>query len=87
MASARWQQVQQVFCAAIECSDADRAALFARECGEDAGLRREVESLLAAHERSGLVDQLASKTHGARDVARAAARNSTGREDLSRSIQ
>lgn len=61
MAAVRWQQVQQVFCAAIECADADREALFARECGEDDGLRREVESLLAAHERSGLVDQLASK--------------------------
>ena len=46
--------------AAIECSDAEREALFVRECGQDAGLRREVESLLAAHERSGLVDQLAA---------------------------
>ena len=61
MPAARWLQVQHVFSAAIECSNAEREALFARECAQDEGLRREVETLLAAHERSGLVDQLVAK--------------------------
>ena len=61
MPDARWLRVQSVFSAAIECEPSERDALLARECREDAEPRREVKSLLAAHESSGLVDQLASE--------------------------
>ena len=61
MPDARWLRVQSLFSAAIECEPSERDALLARECGEDADLGREVKSLLAAHESSGLVDQLASE--------------------------
>jgi serine/threonine protein kinase/tetratricopeptide (TPR) repeat protein len=48
------QRIQSVFLAAIEAADpAARAALLARECGEDAELRRRVEALLLAHEQPG----------------------------------
>jgi tetratricopeptide (TPR) repeat protein/class 3 adenylate cyclase len=59
MSSDRWQRVQDVFVAAIECDVADRAQLLGSQCGGDPDLRREVESLLASHERPGLVDRLA----------------------------
>jgi hypothetical protein len=51
--------VEDVFVAAIECDVTARAQLVAERCGDDADLRREVESLLASHERPGLVDRLA----------------------------
>ena len=59
MSTDRWQRVQDVFAAAIECDDAARAQLLGDRCGDDPNLRREVESLLASHERPGPVDRLA----------------------------
>ncbi len=58
---ARWLRVQSLFNAAIDCEPAERDALLARECRDDPELGREIRSLLAAHERDGLVDQLASQ--------------------------
>src|SRR6185436_21052636 len=43
----RWQQVEQLFHAALECEPARRAALLAKACENDPELRREVESLMA----------------------------------------
>ncbi|HEY2904794.1 MAG TPA: tetratricopeptide repeat protein [Vicinamibacterales bacterium] len=59
MSTARWAQVQDVFSAAIECDDAERAHVLAKRCGGDPDLRREVESLLASHQRPGPFDRLA----------------------------
>jgi serine/threonine protein kinase/WD40 repeat protein len=43
-----------IFCAAVEIASAeDRAAYIARACGEDLGLRGQVERLVAAHFRAG----------------------------------
>lgn len=47
---ARWAQVRRVFELALEAEPAARAALLARECGDDVAWRAEVESLLAAHD-------------------------------------
>ena len=44
MGSRRWQEVEELYHAALACEAADRAALLARA---DPELRREVESLLA----------------------------------------
>src|SRR5687768_6175811 len=44
--SRRWQLIEALYHAALECEAADRAALLA---GADPDLRREVESLLAHH--------------------------------------
>ncbi|HEX4949412.1 MAG TPA: protein kinase, partial [Blastocatellia bacterium] len=43
-----WQQIDQVFCSALEREPEERAAFLDEACGGDAELRREVESLLAA---------------------------------------
>jgi len=51
--------VQEVFASAIECDTASRAQVIAERCGDDADLRREVESLLASHDRPGALDRLA----------------------------
>jgi serine/threonine-protein kinase len=51
--SVRWRQVDQLLDAAIEREPEDRASFLAEACAGDEALRREVESLLAAHEQAG----------------------------------
>jgi eukaryotic-like serine/threonine-protein kinase len=50
----RWQQVADLYDAAIEREPEARRAFLAEACGDDADLRREVESLLA-HEHTPVV--------------------------------
>jgi serine/threonine-protein kinase len=48
----RWRQVDRIFAAALERPLAERAAFLDAACAGEPGLRREVERLLAADERS-----------------------------------
>src|SRR2546428_12068066 len=48
-----WQQVQQLFDAALQHSPEKRQEFLEQEGGSNQELRREVESLLAAHDESG----------------------------------
>ena len=50
MAADRWYTVFALFDAALARPDAERGAFLASECGQDARLREDVESLLAAHD-------------------------------------
>jgi len=45
---AHWQRVCAVLDVALDAPEADRAGIVAAQCGDDAGLRAEVEALLAA---------------------------------------
>jgi hypothetical protein len=45
--SERWQQIEEIFQAAVEMAAHERPAFLDRACGEDTELRSEVESLLA----------------------------------------
>jgi len=62
-----WDRVKQVFQAALEQSLETRPTFLDETCGDDAGLRAEVESLLRAHEEAGsfaehaAVDELAGR--------------------------
>jgi len=49
----RWQQIDQLFHSTIEWPPPERAHFLSLECVNDEDLRREVESLLLAHEREG----------------------------------
>ena len=51
--AARWQQVKQLFAAALERAPQQRTPFLAEACGEDVALRGEVEALLAAHHDAG----------------------------------
>jgi serine/threonine-protein kinase len=44
----RWQQIDELFHAALERAPQERAAFLDQACGGDEALRREVESLIAA---------------------------------------
>jgi len=48
-----WQQAQQVFDAALQYPPHKRQEFLEQACGANEELRREVESLLAAHDKSG----------------------------------
>src|SRR5580698_5614862 len=48
----RWQKVERLYHAVLECEESERAAFLARACGDDEVLRREVESLLSYGGRS-----------------------------------
>ena len=47
------QRAKDLFLEALDRPKGDRDAFLAEACGNDADLRREVESLLAFHEESG----------------------------------
>jgi serine/threonine protein kinase len=49
----RWQKVKEIFQAALDRAAGERSAFLSEACGVDEALRREVESLLASHEKDG----------------------------------
>ena len=53
MTPERWRQITELFHAALERDERDRAAFVARACAGDEGVRREVESMLAQPASSG----------------------------------
>ena len=53
MQTERWKQIEEVFQSAIDCPAEERPALLDSACGNDAELRREVESLLEINENNG----------------------------------
>jgi non-specific serine/threonine protein kinase/serine/threonine-protein kinase len=53
MATERWQQLEDLFHAALDRAPADREAFVVDACRGDAGLRQEVDRLLHAHEQAG----------------------------------
>ncbi len=60
MDAARWQQVKQIFQAALDVPRAERSAYVSTACAGDEELRREVDSLLANEEDSdGFLSEMA----------------------------
>ncbi len=53
MTTERWQKVKEIFHSALLREPASRQTFLAEACGDDVGLRREVESLITAHEKDG----------------------------------
>ncbi len=61
MQAERWQQIEKLFYVVLECAPNERAAYLVQACAGNEELRREVESLLAAHEQGGsLLENVAS---------------------------
>ena len=53
MTPERWQQVKQIFTSAIEYAPGERSIFLAEACHGDESLRKEVEELIASHEKEG----------------------------------
>src|SRR5258707_9640489 len=60
-----WQRIQQIFLELVDLNSADRAVMLQKLCGDDADLRAEVESLLAADEDSGISIEIAVQDEAA----------------------
>ena len=52
MESERWQQIEGLYLAALECEESERHLFVTEACGQDDALRSEVESLLACEAES-----------------------------------
>jgi serine/threonine protein kinase/Tfp pilus assembly protein PilF len=52
MKAERWKQINDLFQSAVERAPNERAAFLDQACHDDAGIRQEVESLLASHEQA-----------------------------------
>jgi hypothetical protein len=48
-----WGQIKEIYYRALEFHGDEREGVLVEACGDDADLRREVESLLAAHAEAG----------------------------------
>src|SRR6266404_882576 len=48
----RWRQIDELFLAALEHEDVERAKFLNSACGGDESLRNEIESLIASHEQA-----------------------------------
>ena len=53
MTPERWNRVKEIFQAAIQQAPAERSVFVSSACGDDEPLLREVESLIASHDKSG----------------------------------
>src|SRR5262245_34944509 len=64
----RWKQIKEVYDRALDLCGEGRDGFLAEACGDDADLRREVESLLAAHEDAGSFLQSPAVEVAAREI-------------------
>jgi len=69
MKSEHWQQLDRLFHSALEREPAQRKEFLDQACAGDASLRKEVEDLLAAHERRGSVIESPAQPVKARSPA------------------
>lgn len=69
-AARRWRRIQEVLAAAIDLEGDARRQLVADRCAEDEALATEIELLLEAHGRTGLVDRLADAIAPVTSLAR-----------------
>ncbi len=69
MDAERWKQIDEVFDAALELEPAARAGFLSERCGGNVELKRQVESLLVAHEKAGGFIETSAMKVAARAVA------------------
>jgi len=64
----RWKQIKEVYDRALDLGGDERESFLAEACGDDDDLRREVESLLAAHDDAGSFLQAPAVEVAAREI-------------------
>src|SRR5262245_8908264 len=68
MDAKRWSQIKEVYDRALDLGGEECEGFLAEACGDDEDLRREVESLLAAHEEAGKFLQSPAVEVAAREI-------------------
>ena len=74
MTPERWQEVERIFQAALDRDASARSAFLDHACAGDAELRRQVESLLAAHRPDDRFLESSALNMAARNLAEEAPR-------------
>jgi len=74
----RWNEVERIFQAAVDCEASERSTFLDRACGGDPDLRHEVESLLDAHDSGDRLLESSALRLAARTIADEAPRLSRG---------
>src|SRR5262245_43566948 len=69
MKSERRKRIEQLYQAALERDPAEHAAFLTAACGDDAMLRREIESLLGSQNETNCFMEVAASHVGARALA------------------
>src|SRR5262245_41989719 len=69
MEAKRWGQIKEIYDRALDLSRDEREGFLAEACAGDDDLRREVESLLAAHDDAGTFLQSPAVEFAAREIA------------------
>src|SRR5262245_30782981 len=68
MDAKQWGQIKEIYDRALDLYGEERDSFLAEACGEDDDLRREVESLLAAHDDAGSFLQSPAVEGAAREI-------------------
>src|SRR5215471_11495279 len=68
MDAKRWGQIKEIYDRALDLRCDEREGYFVEACGDDADLRREIESLLAAHANAGTFLQAPAVEVAAREI-------------------
>src|SRR5215467_7406318 len=68
MDAKRWKQIKEIYDRAIDLRGDERESILAKACASDDDLRREVESLLAAHDDAGTFLQSPAVEVAAREI-------------------
>src|SRR5262249_20702314 len=68
MDAKRWEQIKEIYGRALDLRGDERESILAEACAGDADLRREIESLLSAHEDAGTFLQSPAAEVAAREI-------------------
>src|SRR5688572_30228355 len=68
MDAKRWEQIKEIYVRAIDLCGDEREGFLAGACACDADLRREIETLLAAHAEAGTFLQSPAVEVAAREI-------------------
>jgi len=79
MTSGRWEHIQELYHAALELEPTQRSAFLEEACGGDEAVCREVEALLAGHEKAGSFLQTPALDLAAQTVAETPSRSLVGK--------
>jgi len=74
----RWQEINQLYQAALDLEASQRSAFLDRACAGDEELRREVESLLASHEQASKFIEAPALEVAAKEIAKKQTRSMIG---------
>ena len=82
----QWKQIEELYHAALERAEGERAVFLEQACGGDEGLRREVESLLSFHQQAGSFIEAPALEEAARSLPLSGATSTPSDEAAARLV-